>query len=89
MNVLYDSSFLKSIEKLKNPSIKEKVLLFIYDAKQAKSLQDLSSVKKIKGFKTFYRHRIGQYRLGFEVKDSITIILIVVAKRSDIYKRFP
>ncbi len=46
MNVLYDSSLLKSIEKLKNPSIKEKVLLFIDDAKQAKSLQDLSSVKK-------------------------------------------
>ena len=48
----------------------------------------LSQVKKIKGHKSAYRIRIGNYRLGFFVEKN-TIILTRVLHRKEIYKYFP
>jgi mRNA interferase RelE/StbE len=89
MIVLYDKSFSKSIDAINDKPTKNKLLAFIDKAKNATNIQELSSVKKIKGYKNYYRYRFGNYRVGFEQIDNQTIALIVVAKRNDIYKLFP
>lgn len=43
----------------------------------------------MKGHAGFYRIRIGDYRVGFELVNNNEILLILVAHRKDIYKRFP
>ena len=43
----------------------------------------------MQGFQTFYRVRIGDYRLGFELIDKETVLFILVSHRKDIYKYFP
>jgi hypothetical protein len=43
----------------------------------------------MQGFKTFYRIRIGDYRMGVELEDTSTLRFIVVLHHKDIYKKFP
>jgi mRNA interferase RelE/StbE len=42
----------------------------------------------MEGFKTFYRIRIGDYRVGIELKKD-TVWFITIATRKDIYKNSP
>jgi len=88
MKVDFDKSFAKSVDKLKNKRIKNKIIEFIETLEIANSLQDVSSIKKLKGDKISYRKKIGDYRIGFEY-DNDVVTLIVVAHRKDIYKNFP
>ena len=54
----------------------------------ATSITEITGVKKLSGHKTYYRIRIGDYRMGFE-KIGERIRLIVIANRKDIYTIFP
>ncbi|MCZ2222041.1 MAG: hypothetical protein LC122_00205 [Chitinophagales bacterium] len=54
----------------------------------ADSLDSIPNTKKLKGFKTAYRTRVGDYRLGFFYENS-TILLARFVHRKDIYKIFP
>ena len=55
----------------------------------AKSLYDIPNLKKMEGYKSFYRIRMGIYRIGFELLEDKTILLILIAPRKDIYRVFP
>lgn len=89
MNVIFDRSFNKSIDKINDKSIKERLLALIVSMEQANSISELSAIKPMKGHTGYYRIRIGDYRVGFELINSNEILLILVAHRKDIYKRFP
>jgi mRNA interferase RelE/StbE len=89
MIVEFDQSFSKSLDKLKNLKIQHRIEKRILDLEKAKSLQDVKSLKKLTGFKKYYRIRIGDYRLGIEQIDEQTIRLIIIAHRKEIYKKFP
>ena len=89
MNVLFETSFEKSVRKLKNPEIQRKVWETILTLEQSATLRDIPNVKKLEGFKTFYRIKLGQYRLGFELTSPDTLVLILIAHRKDIYRYFP
>lgn len=89
MIVEFDKSFGKSINKLKDislyPKIEETISLF----ESAKSLTSIPNLKKLRGFKDYYRYRLGDFRLGMERIDEKTIRFILIAHRKDIYKIFP
>lgn len=89
MNVHFDKSFAKSLDKLKSRKVKTKLIEIIDELEKAASVQDVKSVKKLQGFKNFYRIRIGEYRLGFELLGDTVVLLILIAHRKDIYKKFP
>jgi len=89
MNVLYEKSFSRDIDRLKHEkAIKKHLLELIEKIKKSSSLADLSSIKKIEGYKAYYRIRIGDYRLGIKVSEN-TIILIRFLHRREIYRKFP
>lgn len=89
MKVFFDQSFLKSLGKLKEPSVKNKVEQLIYSVEEANSIKEVAGVKKLTGYKKFYRFRIGTYQVGVELENSHTVRFIIVAHRKDIYKLFP
>jgi mRNA interferase RelE/StbE len=60
----------------------------ILTVENATSLSEVPNIKKLYGFKKFYRIRIGDFRIGIEL-DSDTVWFITVAERKDIYKKFP
>jgi mRNA interferase RelE/StbE len=89
MIIEYDKSFEKSLEKVRNKTLFQKIEKIIIDFENAKSLSDIPSIKKLTGYKNYYRLRIGEYRLGFEKISENTLRFIIVAHRKDIYKSFP
>jgi len=52
------------------------------------SLEKTPNIKKLKGHKSAYRVRMGDYRLGFFFENS-TILLARFLHRKDIYRIFP
>jgi mRNA interferase RelE/StbE len=89
MKIAFDESFEKSIKKLKDNKVKQKIIDLIDEVENASELSQLANIKKMKGFATFYRIRLGDYRIGVELLDSSTILFILVAHRKDIYRYFP
>jgi mRNA interferase RelE/StbE len=89
MKVEFDKSFEKSLDKIKNKSIYSDVEKIIIQCENSKSLSEIHNVKKLSGFNTYYRIRMGEYRLGIERISKDTIRFIIIAHRKDIYKSFP
>lgn len=89
MKIEIDKSFLKSLSKLNFPDIKPKIETLIQEIEKAQSLSEIKQIKKLKGFKSYYRIKSGDFRIGLEFIDSETLRLILIAHRKDIYKRFP
>jgi len=89
MNIEFDRSFEKSLDKIKNKALFQKIEKIITEFERARTLNDLSNVKKLTGFRSYYRIRIGEYRLGFEMRSENTLRFIIIAHRKDIYKSFP
>ncbi len=89
MIVLFDKSFIKSLDKLKDKQVKERLKTLINSMEAAHTIVDLPNLKSMKGHPGFYRIRIGDYRVGFELTAKNEILLVLVAHRKEIYKRFP
>ena len=89
MIIEFDKSFEKSLAKLKNKSLFPKIEKTIIEFENAKNLSELTNIKKLAGYKFYYRVRIGEYRLGFEKIDESALRLIIFAHRKEIYKLFP
>jgi len=46
-------------------------------------------IHKMRGFETYYRIRIGQYRIGCKITSGNDIIFYRVKSRGEIYRVFP
>lgn len=89
MDILFDSSFSKDLDKLKNNQIKKRLLKIIDKIEQADNILSISSISKMVGHENFYRIRIGDYRVGCDLIDDNTIVFITIMHRKDIYNNFP
>jgi mRNA interferase RelE/StbE len=81
----------KSFEKdaLKLPASAQVQLGKVIEALSwVEKLSELTSCKKLSGFKNAYRIRMGEYRIGF-VFENGTVELVRVLGRKEIYKYFP
>lgn len=88
MHIEYKDSFKKDIEKIQNTLLLNRINNIIKLFKESISLFQIPYVKKLKGYKNYYRIKIGNFRLGFKSEEN-TIILLRFLHRKDIYKFFP
>jgi mRNA interferase RelE/StbE len=88
MKLEFRESFGKDIDKIKDKKIKSTCLELIEKLKELDTLTDLPNVKKLKGGKSYYRIRVGDYRIGIEYKNTAVIFRRILL-RKDIYKYFP
>jgi mRNA interferase RelE/StbE len=89
MNIEFDKSFEKSLRRIHNPIIFQRLKRIIIQIENSPSLAELPNIKKLTGFSSYYRIRIGDYRIGFELIDSLTVRFVIIAHRKDIYNLFP
>ncbi len=89
MIIEFDKSFEKSLDIIMDKSLFLKIEKLIETIDNTKTIIEIPNVKKLSGFKNYYRIRLGSYRLGFEKINDQTIRFIVVSLRKDIYKIFP
>jgi mRNA interferase RelE/StbE len=88
MNVVFLAQFARDIEKLRLQTIREQIAETIEVVEQAQTMADITNLKKLKGFKTAYRIRFGDYRIGVFIEND-TVEFARVVHRKDIYKVFP
>ncbi len=88
MKVGFEASFVRDLKKIRDNSILSRVERVIANAKEAETLENVRSLTKLRGYDTFYRIRIGDYRVGIEVVGN-EVIFVRVLHRKDIYRYFP
>ena len=88
MEVDFTRNFLKNLENLKNEDLLQKIQDTIDDVVRANSVLEISNIKKLSGFKVYYRIKIGDYRIGIE-KIGKQKKFLTFENRKDIYKKFP
>lgn len=69
MIVEFDKSFLKSLSKINKESALRKIKKNIFELEDTKDLINIRNIKKLTGYKNYYRIRIGDYRIGIESID--------------------
>ena len=87
MKVEFLKKFSKDLDGIGSKSIKSNLLKVIELTESVNSLDDIPNTKKLKGNKSAYRIRIGDYRLGFFFENGI-ILMARFIHRKDIYKLF-
>ncbi|QTA80677.1 putative toxin-antitoxin system, toxin component, RelE/ParE-like [Desulfonema limicola] len=88
MKIKFESSFGKDLKKIKEPKLLQRVKSIIEEIKEHDGAICINNLKKMKGYETFYRIKIGDYRIGLEIiKDQAIITRIL--HRKDIYRYFP
>ena len=90
MKIDFTNLFFKDYNKIQSDNVKDKIKYIIQSLMDTNSLYSSKEfkVKKIPGYKKYYRIKIGNYRLGLK-KEENKIIIMRVMHRKDIYKYFP
>ena len=88
MKISITRQFSKDAEKELNKEMRSQLADIIELLIKAESLKDILNVKKMKGFKTAYRIKMGDFRIGFIIEDDI-IKLSRVLNRKEVYRFFP
>lgn len=90
MDIFFKPSFIKDFKKLPSDTKVQVRKICMEDSLIIKDLAEFKhiDINSIKGFKDYYRIRVGNYRIGFK-KESDSIIFMRVKHRKDIYKVFP
>lgn len=88
MKYFVERSFTKDIKSLPK-EVKEAVKEYFDMVDKAAAFNELSEgLIKLTGYKIYYRHRVGDYRVGIAYRNE-SVIFIRVMHRREIYRYFP
>ncbi|MBA2593041.1 MAG: type II toxin-antitoxin system RelE/ParE family toxin [Pseudomonadota bacterium] len=88
MKTVFRKSFERDLKKIKDRWVLEQVKRAIEEAEGATSLKGVSGVKRLSDAGSFYRIRIGEYRIGIAVERS-EVEFVRCLHRREIYRYFP
>lgn len=88
MEIKYEVKFQKDLKDITDKILLEKLKSIIEECRNAHNINTIKNLKKLKGHETFYRIKIGDYRIGIEIIEN-TIIFTRILHRKDVYRYFP
>jgi mRNA interferase RelE/StbE len=88
MKIKFEAKFEKDLRKIKDQKVLSELKQIIIRCKTIENRSEITHLKKLQGYDTFYRIRLGNYRIGIELSGD-TIIFTRFLHRKDIYKFFP
>lgn len=88
MTVEFLKSFSKDLDKVSSATVRTQLKQVVVALEKAEHLQNFPGTKKLKGHRSAYRIRIGDYRPGLFLENN-TALLARFLHRKDIYKIFP
>lgn len=88
MNVQFRASFSNDLRNIRNKNLLDRIKEVIEHVEKAQNLQDISNLKKLKGGNTYYRVRMGEYRIGLAIENN-TVVFVRCLNRKEIYRYFP
>ena len=88
MESKFRDRFAKDLDEILSQTVLDDIAKAISDVEKASKPQDIPNIKKIKGDKSAFRIRIGNFRIGiFVVKGVVEFTRVL--PRDKIYKYFP
>jgi mRNA interferase RelE/StbE len=88
MKVLVQKSFEKDILKITDKKLAVQLSSLLEELETCTKLTQIRHLKKMAGKGSYYRVRLGNYRLGIKVEED-TIWLLRFMHRKEIYSFFP
>lgn len=88
MKIEFLEKFNKDLSKIKDKSVTAAVLATIEDVENSDHISSIKNIKKLVGFKSAYRIRIGDFRIGIFITTQ-TVEFARIVHRKEIYKVFP
>lgn len=88
MKILFEESFAKDLRGIKDKKILNRLSLIIQEVKDATTIAKIRNLRKLKGYDSYFRIKVGNYRIGIDRIDN-SIIFVRFLHRKDIYKYFP
>ena len=88
MEILFERSFERDLKKVRDKRLLKQVRNVIQQVEAAPGLSEIRNLKKLQGFESYYRIRVGAYRIGIELSEGKAIFVRLLA-RKDIYRYFP
>lgn len=88
MKILFEESFAKDLKKIKDRKILNRLSLIIQEVKDATKIAKIRNLQKLKGYDSYFRIKVSNYRIGIDRIDN-SIIFVRFLHRKDIYKYFP
>lgn len=89
MKINIKKSFERDVDNITEKKLLLNLQKIISKLENSKSIHEIQHVKKIKGYNSFYRIKIGDYRLGLEAVSNQEVILIRFLNRKEVYRYFP
>ncbi len=88
MKSLFRSSFLRDVRKIRDRRVLASVREVIESIERADNLSEVPNLRRLSGSKSFYRVRLGDFRIGLVVEgDAVEFVRCL--HRRDIYRYFP
>ena len=88
MKAEFRESFLKDLHHLKNANLLAKIRQAIENVETSDAPHQIRNFKKLKGSDSYFRIKIGEYRVGLKMERD-TIIFVRFLSRKEIYRFFP
>jgi mRNA interferase RelE/StbE len=88
VKVAFEASFARDLKGIRDKTLLQRVEQVIAEVKTAAALNEIVHLSKMSGYATFYRLRLGDYRVGIEVVED-EVIFVRILHRKDIYRYFP
>jgi len=88
VRVSFEASFARDLRGIRDKTLLERVEQVITEVKTATALSEIKHLSKMRGYTTFYRLRLEDYRIGIEVVGD-EVIFVRILHRKDIYRYFP
>ena len=88
MRLSFRKSFERDLKRISDPVVLRGVRQAIEQVEAAEDLSRVRGARELSGSGSFYRIRIGEYRIGLAVEAS-EVEFVRVLHRRDIYRYFP
>jgi mRNA interferase RelE/StbE len=88
MKIEFRESFRKDLLRIKDKHLYSKIESALHNIETAKSVEDISNLKKLKGYKEYFRIRVGDFMIGLVIVGGL-VIVVRALHRKEIYRYFP
>jgi mRNA interferase RelE/StbE len=88
VKVEFKASFSKDLNKIKNKVVLKQIKEAIEGVEKTKDFKSIPNLKKLRGGDTYYRIKVGEYRIGLSVEGDL-LVFVRCLDRKDIYRYFP
>ena len=88
MKTVFHASFLQDVKKLRDGKVRRAILAAISNVELADSADQIRGLKRLSGYRDYYRIRIGDWRIGLAI-DGENVAFVRCLHRREIYRFFP